>query len=277
MVAAAYNFFLCQTSGESPFVLMFGRDPIRPFAKLLEPAPRYWGDHGGHLKMDLLRKLYLLTAENVKRAREGWNATKTTTQQNDFKVNDLVLVRDVTSGAFTPRYTPNYWILAIHGPNRFVVRDEKGNETVRRESHLKVCDLKTKVASMILEQSEYSSFGRSTKLLLHPRDVPDLQLTSKAEEKGEISPNTDILEIDLAITPGRADCGEILPNRGENSPDSHDNSVIKLNKHFITGYMQEMRKEGEIPPGTATDSQPYDRKHNWFYSPINCVSKWSKD
>ena len=52
-------------------VLMFGRDPITPFTKLLKPAPRYWGDRGGHLKMDLLRKLYLLTAENVKRAREG--------------------------------------------------------------------------------------------------------------------------------------------------------------------------------------------------------------
>ena len=71
LAAAAYNFFPCQSSGESPFVLMFGRDPITPFAKLLEPAPWYWGDRGGHLKMDLLRKLYLLTAENVKRAREG--------------------------------------------------------------------------------------------------------------------------------------------------------------------------------------------------------------
>ena len=65
LAGAAYNFFPCQTSGESLFVLMF------PFAKLLEPAPRYWGDRGGHLKMDLLRRLYLLTAENVKRAREG--------------------------------------------------------------------------------------------------------------------------------------------------------------------------------------------------------------
>ena len=66
LAAAAYNFFPCQAAGESPFVLMFGRDPITPFAKLLEPALRYWGDHGGHLKMDLLKKLYLLTAENVK-------------------------------------------------------------------------------------------------------------------------------------------------------------------------------------------------------------------
>ena len=51
-------------------MLMFCRDPITPFAKLLEPAPRYWGDCGGQLKMDLLRKLYSLTTENVKRARE---------------------------------------------------------------------------------------------------------------------------------------------------------------------------------------------------------------
>ena len=70
LAGAAYNFFPCQASGESPFVLMFRRDPITLFAKLLEPAPRYWGDRGGNLKMDLLRKLYLLTVENVKRARE---------------------------------------------------------------------------------------------------------------------------------------------------------------------------------------------------------------
>ena len=71
LAGAAYNFFPCQASGKSLFVLMFSRDQITPFAKLLEPAPRYWEDRRGHLKMDLLSKLYLLTAENMKRAREG--------------------------------------------------------------------------------------------------------------------------------------------------------------------------------------------------------------
>ena len=70
LAAAAYNFFPCQSSGESPFVLMFGRDPVTPFAKLLEPAPRYWCEHGGQLKIDLLKRLYLVTAENIKRAKE---------------------------------------------------------------------------------------------------------------------------------------------------------------------------------------------------------------
>ena len=163
---------------------MFSRDPITPFAKLLEPAPRYWGDCGSHLKMDLLRKLYLLTAENVKRAREGRDPAKSDTQKDNFKINDLVLVRDVTSGAFAPRYSPNYRIVAIPGPNRIVVRDEKGNETVRQASHLKVCDSKAKVASVIPDQSEYTSFRRSTKLLLHPKDIPDLQFNPKNKERG---------------------------------------------------------------------------------------------
>ena len=38
LTGAAYNFFPCQASGESLFVLMFSRDPITSFAKLLEPG-----------------------------------------------------------------------------------------------------------------------------------------------------------------------------------------------------------------------------------------------
>ena len=79
-------------------------------------------------------------------------------------------------GAFAPRCSPNYRIVVIHGPNRIVVQDEKGNETVRS----------------LPEQSEYSGFGRTRKLLLHPKDVPDLQFSSKTEENGEIPPKTEI-------------------------------------------------------------------------------------
>ena len=105
--------------------------------------------------MDLLKKLYLLTAENVKRAREGQDPVENTKKENIFKVNDLVLVRDVTSGAFEPRYMPNNRVVEIHGPNRIVVRDEKGIESVRRSSHLKVCELKDKMAAMLPDTDEY--------------------------------------------------------------------------------------------------------------------------
>ena len=44
LAVSTYNFFPCQSSKESPFVLMFGRDPITSVAKLLEPKPRYYGE-----------------------------------------------------------------------------------------------------------------------------------------------------------------------------------------------------------------------------------------
>ena len=103
-------------------------------------------------------------------------------------MNDLVLVRDVNLGAFAPRYMPNYRVIEVHGPNRIVVRDEKGNEAVRRASHLKICEPKDKVAAMVPEDDEYKQFGRNTKLLLHPKDVADLQFTPTEDKKGEIPP-----------------------------------------------------------------------------------------
>ena len=242
---------------------MFGRDPITPFAKLLEPAPRYWGDRGGHLKMDLLKKLYLLTAENVKRAREGRDLAEKK-QENSFKVNDLVLVRDVNSGAFAPRYMPNYRVIEVHGPNRIVVRDEKGNEAVRRASHLKICEPKDKVAAMVPEGDEYKQFGRNTKLLLHPKDVTDLQFTLTEGKKGEIPPEVEVSLVDVD--------GEISPE-------------ISVKRLSTNGYNESIvdpagssQKTSEVSPKADAHgkSSNLPRNSTWFQSPMTCVSKWSK-
>ena len=268
-------------------MLMFRRDPITPFAKLLEPAPRYWGDRGGHLKMDLLRKLYLLTAENVKRAREGQNPTEATRQRNELKVNDLVLVRDLTSGAFAPHYMPNYRIVAIHGPNRITVRDEKGNESVRRASHLKMCDWKQKVTSMVPDQGEYDKFGRSTKLLIHPQDIPNLQFDRKARNKDEISPDVETSMIEVNMTSGRDEYSEIPPEQlpikvssdpsadKEKSVDIHrvQNQMFNFSKQYIVGSVEECVNQGNSSRSQLDDK---DNRNTWFYSPRDYVSRWSK-
>ena len=103
----------------------------------------------------------------------------------------------MTSGAFALRYMPNCRVVEIHGPNRIVVRNEKGIESVRRSSHLKVCELKDKMAAMLPDTDEYRQFGRNTKLLLHPKDVPDLQFSSKTEKKGEIPPEVEISMVNV--------------------------------------------------------------------------------
>ena len=174
LAVSAYNFFPCQSSKESPFVLMFGRDPITPIAKLLEPKLKFYGEKGVSLRMDTLRKLYTVVAENIRKAREKQPRQETTSLK--IQVNDLVLVKDPESAVFEPRYMPNYRVTAIFGRNRIEVQDEKGNKSMRRAAHVKICHPADKVIDQLPPQTVYEQYGRNSKLLIHPKVVPYIPL-----------------------------------------------------------------------------------------------------
>ena len=197
---------------------------------------------------------------------------------------------------------PNYRIVAIHGPNRITVRDKKGNETVRRACHLKVCEWKQKVTSMVPDQGEYDKFGWSTKLLLHPKDIPNVQFDRKARNKGKISPDAENTMIEVNIISGRDEYGEIPPKQlpikvssdtltdKEKSVDILDlceesgeflpkvlnqvqNQMFNLSKQCIAGSVEEHVNQ------SSSSRRGFDKKGNrntWFYSPVDCVSKWSQ-
>ena len=191
---SAYNFFPCQSSKESPFILMFGRDPITPVAKLLEPRPRYYGERGSALKMDKLRRLYTVVIQNICKARE--KITKNRDEPHSFKVNDMVLVKDPDAAVFGPRYQPNFRVRAIFSNNRIKVQDECGHKSIRRSAHIKYIEPSEKVIQQLPSEQVLKNYGRSLKLLLTAKDIPDLQFNvAEAKEKGESSERTDVVEI----------------------------------------------------------------------------------
>ena len=98
---------------------------------------------------------------------------------------------------FHLKYLPNYRVKEIHGSNRIVVQDEKGNVSTRRASHVKKCPLKDKIAMMVPTDAEYSQFGRPAKLLIHPKDVPDLKFPKEATQipdKGDEISSTETIQ-----------------------------------------------------------------------------------
>ena len=155
-------------------MLMFGRDPITPIAKLLEPKLKFYGEKGIGVNMDTLRKLYTVVAENIRKARE--KQPRQETAPTKLQVNDLVLVKDPESAAFDPKYMPNYRVTAIYGRNRIEVQDEKGNKSVRRAAHVKICEPVDKVINQLPPQAVYEQYGRRSKLLIHPKDIPEVPL-----------------------------------------------------------------------------------------------------
>ena len=81
---------------------MFGRDPITPIAKLLEPKLKFYGEKGTGVNMNTLQKLYTVVAENICKAQE--KQPRQETPLSKLQVNDLVLVKDPESAAFDPKY-----------------------------------------------------------------------------------------------------------------------------------------------------------------------------
>ena len=194
LAVSTYNFFPCQSSKESPFILMFGRDPITPVAKLLEPRPRYYGERGTALKMDMLRRLYTVVVQNIRKARE--KLPKKEDEPHNFKVNDMVLVKDPDAAVFEPRYQPNFRVTAIFGNNRIEVQDEHGHKSIRRSAHVKYIEPSEKVIQQLPSEQVLKNYGRSSKLLLAAKDIPDLQFdVAEAKQKGESSERTEVLEI----------------------------------------------------------------------------------
>ena len=220
LAVSAYNFFPCQSSKESPFVLMFGRDPITPVAKLLEPKPRYYGERGAALKMDTLRRLYTVVVQNIRKARE-----KIPTKEEEphkFKVNDMVLVKDPDAAVFEPRYQANFRVTAIFGNNRIEVQDERGHKSVRRSAHVKYIAPSEKVVNQLPSEQVVKNYGRSSKLLLAEKDIPNLDFNvTDTKEKGDSLETMEVMEITdvktCGMTPQNSEFRELSRNSLESA------------------------------------------------------------
>ena len=142
----------------------------------------------------MLRRLYTIVVQNIRKARE--KLPKKEEEPHKFKVNDMVLVKDPDAAVFEPRYQPNFRVTAIFGNTRIEVQDERGHKSVRRSAHVKYIDPSEKVEKQLPSEEVVKNYGRSAKLLLAPRDIPDLQFAvAEREEKGDSPEKTEVMEI----------------------------------------------------------------------------------
>ena len=73
---AAYNFFPTESSGITPFFLMFGREAAVKHTLLASESPKYLGTDDGMINVELMSKLYLVVAHNLNEARKARDGNK---------------------------------------------------------------------------------------------------------------------------------------------------------------------------------------------------------
>ena len=107
-----------------------------------------------------------------------------------------MLVKDPDAAVFEPRYQLNFRGTAIFDNNRIEVQDKCGHKSIRRSAHVKYIEPSEKVIQQLPSEQVLKNYGRSLKLLLAAKDIPDLQFdVAEVKEKGESSERTDVVEI----------------------------------------------------------------------------------
>ena len=111
LAMAAYNFVPNITLKESPFFLMFSRDPYMPLNQLISQARRYLGTDEGIPDLEALQNLLQMTTAQIEYAATRRNQKFKPVKPHDFKVGDLVLVRNLMSKAFQEKYQDSFHVI----------------------------------------------------------------------------------------------------------------------------------------------------------------------
>ena len=163
LAATAYNALPTEYNTESPFFLMFGRDPRTNLSELLIPRMRYLGDEKCLLRLDVLHAIYWLTAKNIEAMRRQ-KSGKIVAKRTMLAPNDLVIIKDPTAKAFRPKYKKPARIIKVFNTTALTI-DEEGQQQLYNKKFLKKVTLAEHLHSL---KPSLDDVGRLSKFYIDP-------------------------------------------------------------------------------------------------------------
>ena len=191
---SAYNFFPTESSGISPFFLMFGCEAATKHMLLAEESTKYVGDNEGILNLKLMQQLYHIVAYNLAKSRTARDGNRILKRKNfkpkHLKRNGLVLVRDHTSKAFEPKAIDHH-IVDFCGKNQVLVKDNHGNKKKVHAKDVKPIEMDIATTEFFRKEREQCT-TRDAKHVMLIKLIPDLEW--------EFIENISVMESDKGVT-----------------------------------------------------------------------------
>ena len=170
LACAAYNFIPNEHSQESPFFLMFGRDPVLPLNTLLEPKVRYMGNDINIISLEMMKYLYEIAATNLKLAQEKGDPQECP-PPTKLQPGDTVVIQNHNKGPSDPKFIGDFRVVSLKG-NQVKIQPAVGGPTEMK--HIKHVKYVLPTDKYINKLPDYSGFGRKTTLRINPDQIPDL-------------------------------------------------------------------------------------------------------
>ena len=172
---AAYNFFPTESSGFSPFFLMYGCEANAKHMILAEETTKYLGDNEGVLNVQLMTKLLQVVAYNLAKsrtARDGNRLKRKNFRPRHIKINHPVLMRNHTAKPFEAR-SNDYICVGFEGNNRILVKDNHDKITKVNRKDVTPIEMDIKIAELFKESRQNSKI-RDAQLAMPTSRIPDL-------------------------------------------------------------------------------------------------------
>ena len=141
-----------------------------PLNKLLSQATQYFGTDEGIPNLEALQNLLQMTTTQLEYTATKRNQIFKPVKPHDFKVGDLVLVRNHMSKAFQEKYQDSYRVVKLLGKNQLKVKDQ--NNCIR-QVHVTNVKKTTMPEVLVKNIPDYKQFGRAAKLRLNPNNIED--------------------------------------------------------------------------------------------------------
>ena len=197
----------------------------------MSQAMRYLGTDEGIPNLEALQNLLQMTTTQIEYAATKRNQNFKPVKPHDFKVGDLVLVRNHTSKAFQEKYQDSYRVVRLIGKNQLKIKDQ--NNCIRQ---VHIMNIKKTTMPKVLVKSipDYKQFGRAAKLRLNPNNIEDLGWEIPTQIPAQpVLPGTEVSEVS-GVTPIPVS-QEVTPPQGESF------KTIKCNTWFqsMTNHFKE--------------------------------------
>ena len=129
---AAIRFNSHETTGQSPFFLMYGRDVVLPIDRILQPRRKYYGDQTHQILLQAQHEAFARVHNRVKKekARQKRYADRHA-KEVCLKVGDPVYVKNHTrQNQFEPLWRPYYRVIEQTSPLTFRLKNQLTGEVI---------------------------------------------------------------------------------------------------------------------------------------------------